>query len=72
MHDEIEQKIQGEIRRRAPEQADFLQQEKHKLLHTQDTLDALQEITGLPRVEPEKLAKDVRSSYDQGGKDFFQ
>jgi len=60
-----EEKIQEEIRRRALEQSDSLQRESQKLVHTQDTLDALEEMTGLPRAELEKIAKEVRSSHDQ-------
>jgi hypothetical protein len=60
-----EEEIQEEIRRRALEKAGSLQKENQKLLHTQDTLDALEEVTGLPRAELEKIAKEVRSSHDQ-------
>ena len=71
MSDEREKKIQAEIRRRALEQANLLEHESQNELHTQATLDALQEVTGLPADELEKIASDVRASYPQGKKDIF-
>ncbi len=71
MSREIEEKIQEEIVRRALERSHFLQQEKEKLLHTQDILDALQEITDLPCAEVEKIAKEVRNTYVHEGEGFF-
>ncbi len=71
MSGEIEEKIQEEIVRRALEKSHFLQQEKEKLLHTQDILDALQEITDLPLEELEKIPKEVRSTYVHEDGGFF-
>ena len=71
MSDERERKIQAEIRRRALEHANLLEQESQSELRTQATLDALQEITRLPPEELEKIANDVRVSYPQGIKDIF-
>ena len=71
MSDEREEKIQAEIRRRALEHANLLEQESQSEFSTQATLDALQEITGLPPEELEKIANDVRASYPQGTKDIF-
>ncbi|UCF56690.1 MAG: hypothetical protein JSW15_11565 [Deltaproteobacteria bacterium] len=63
MNVEIEEKIEEEILRRALKRSHIRQQEKEKVLYTQDMLDALQEITGLPCAELEKIAEEVRSSY---------
>jgi len=71
MNDQLEEKIQAEIRRRALEQANLLEQETHSRLHTEATLEALQEITGLSGEALEKIAKDVRATYAQDKKDIF-
>ncbi len=71
MSREMEERIQEEIVRRTLERSHFLQQEKEKLLHTQDILDALQEITDLPREELEDIAKEVRSSHVREDEGFF-
>ena len=71
MSDKLEEKIQAEIRRRALARANLLQEESHSRLHAQATLDALQEVTSLPREELEKIARDVRMSVTQDEKGFF-
>ena len=67
----IEKKIQEEIRRRAFARADLLKQKKDSHLDTRFTIDALQEVTGLPRSELEQIADDVRSSFKSQRKDYF-
>lgn len=60
---EIENKIGEEILRRALKSSYAHQHEKEKLRYAQDMLEALQEITDLPREDLEKIANEVRSSY---------
>lgn len=64
-------KIQKEIRSRAFQRKDFLRQEKEKIQTTQHTLDALQEVIGLPREELESIANEVRYSSTPYERDFF-
>jgi hypothetical protein len=64
-------KIQKEIRRRAFERKDSLRKEQEKMQTTQHTLEALQEVTGLPRAELESIANEVRYSSKPYEKDFF-
>ena len=66
-----ERKLNEEIIRRAIEQSDFQEQEKEKLLKQRDIIDALEEVTDLPRVELEKIAREVRESFTNGGEAFF-
>ena len=60
MNHNSEAKIQKEIRRRAFERADFVRRKRQNLQKTRFTLDALQEVTGLPRPELESIAQDAR------------
>lgn len=71
MNHKLEAKIQKEIRKRAFERADDLRQEKQSLQKTEYTLDALQEVTGLPRPDLESIAEDVRLSRQMTRNDFF-
>ena len=63
--------IQQEIRRRAFERFDHLQEKKVTLQNSRHTLDALQEVTGLPRVELETIAEEVRSCFEVYDDKFF-
>ncbi len=65
------EKIQQEIRRRAFQRFDFLRDEKLKVQHTEHTLDALQQVTGLPRMELETIAEEVRCSFEVYEEKFF-
>ena len=67
----FEARIQKEIRRRAFERADFLQQEKQNRQKTEYTLDALQEVTGLPRAHLESIADEVNRSRQMMQDDLF-
>jgi hypothetical protein len=67
----LEAKIQKQIRRRAFKRADILRQERQYAQKTQHTLDALQEVTGLHRLELESIADEVRLSIQVTGDDFF-
>ena len=71
MNQKLEATIQNEIRKRAFERADTLRQEKQILQKTQYTLDALQDVTGLPRPDLESIAEDVRRSRQMTRDDFF-
>ena len=68
---ETENKINEEIIRRAVKQSDLKALEKEKLLKQQDVIDALEDVTHLPRLELENIAREVRESYAHGGDDFF-
>ncbi len=63
MTDKLEQKIQKEITKRVLEQYELLQEEHDKLQDTDATLEALEDITSIPRKELNRIAKDVRSIY---------
>ena len=67
----LEQKIQKEIRQRVFEYADINEQKENILLQTRYTIDALEEITGLPRSMIEMIAKEVRESFVQDKRKFF-
>ena len=71
MNHKLEAKILKEIRKRALERAHILRQEKQDLQKTEYTLDALQEVTGLPRPELESIAEEVRLSCQMTHDDFF-
>ena len=62
MNHKSEAKIRKEIRRRAFERADFVRRKRQNLQKIRFTLDALQEVTGLPRPELESIAEDARLS----------
>jgi hypothetical protein len=67
----IDDRIQREIRRRAFERADFHQHRSASRQYTQHTLEALESVTGLPRLELEAIAAEVSASYEAGSDDFF-
>ena len=71
MNHKIEAEIQNEIRKRAFERADTLRLEKQSLQKTEYTLDALKDVTGLPRPDLESIAEDVRLSRYMTCDDFF-
>jgi hypothetical protein len=64
-------KLQKEIRKRAFQRRDFLRQKKEKIQTTQYTLDALQDVLGLPREELESVANEVKYSSEPYENDFF-
>lgn len=65
------ERVQQEIRRRVFERFDLLQEKKVNLQNSKHTLDALQEVTGLPRVELETIAEEVRCSFEDYEDKFF-
>jgi len=66
-----EEKILKEIRRRAFIQADRRCRVEKNRQDTQHTLNALQEVTAVPRQELEAIAADVWALFDPEEKDFF-
>ena len=71
MNHKLEKKIRKEIRKRAFERADILRQEKQNLQGSEYTLDALQDVTGLPRSDLESIALFVRLSRQMTHDGFF-
>ena len=67
----IEEKMLKEIRRRAFVRYDQRCREEEYLEGARHTLDALQELTGLPRRELETIAASVRTYYEPDERDFF-
>ena len=67
----VDAKILKEIRRRAFDLCDQRSRDKETWQDIEDTIDALQELTGLPRLELETIAAGVRSLYEQEEADFF-
>jgi hypothetical protein len=66
-----EEKILKEIRRRAFIHADRRGRKEENRQGSRLTLDALQEVTGLPRPELETIAANVRAFYEPEERDFF-
>jgi hypothetical protein len=71
MNANTKENIQQEIRRRAFERFDYLQEKKVNLQNSRHTLDALQDVTGLPRMELETIAEEVRNSFVAYQESFF-
>ncbi len=63
MKQELEKKIQEEIRRIILQQNDLYQTQKEQEEQTRSNLDALEEVTLVPRAEMEKIAERVRTIY---------
>ena len=66
-----EEKIQKEIRRRAFDRAELYKQADAGRRYTRFTIGALEEVTGLPRVELEAIAAGVRASHGKVEEGFF-
>lgn len=64
-------RIQREIRRRAFERMDILEQQTACAQATRDTIDALEQVTGLPRLDLEKMAGEVSASFAADDDEFF-
>ncbi len=60
-----EEKIQEEIRKRVLKKYEILEDEKEKSEHTQSSLEALHELTGIPHEELSEISRDVRESYNR-------
>ena len=71
MNAEIQEKIQLEIVKRALEKSISQQRRRQEELDTQDILDALEELTGLSRVDLDKIAIEVKRSYAHAQDSFL-
>lgn len=66
-----EERMLSEVRRRVFEHYDCLKQKSESLQATKHTLDALEEVTGLPRMTLETIATQVSYSFKPYDGDFF-
>jgi len=66
-----EERMQREVRRRVFEHYHRLEEKRGSLEATGHTLNALEEVTGLPRMTLETIALKVRHSYEPYEGDFF-
>jgi hypothetical protein len=71
MNDEIEEKIEQEIVRRALKRSYLRKKEKEKRLYAKDVLDVLEEMTDLPGDELLEIAEEVKTAYADDGEGFF-
>jgi adenylosuccinate lyase len=67
----IEEKIQREIRRRTFDRLDLQKQEAAGQQYMRYTIDALEEVTGLPRLQLESIANQVRAAFGTREEKFF-
>jgi len=67
----LDDRILREIRRRAFNRMDLLQQQSTSAQQTQDTIDALEQVTGLPRLELETIADQVNAFFRADDDVFF-
>ncbi len=71
MTESREELMQNEIRRRAFLRSDAHLKEQQSRQATRYTLDALEDVTGLPRRELETIADEVSYSFKSYDTDFF-
>jgi hypothetical protein len=71
MNHQLGESIKKKIRRLAFEQSDRLQQERQNLQGVRHTLDALHEVTGLPRPELKAIANEAMLSFEVSAEKFF-
>ena len=71
MNPKLGEKVKKEIRRRAFEQSERLQHERQNLQGVKHTLDALQEVTGLPRSKLNTIANEAMRSFEVPTERFF-
>jgi len=64
-------RIQREIRKRAFDRRDSFARQAECAQHTQDTIYALEQVTGLSRSELEHIAGEVITSFTADEDDFF-
>jgi hypothetical protein len=67
----IDDRIQREIRIRAFNQRDSLEQQTASAQFTQNTITALEQVTALSRLELESIAAEVSASFAADYDDFF-
>ncbi|MCP4753892.1 MAG: 2TM domain-containing protein [Proteobacteria bacterium] len=68
MNDKHEEKIQDKIRSKVLLRDREIETEKLKHEHTRATIDALTDITDVPKHEVEAIARSVRTSHEKGVK----
>jgi hypothetical protein len=71
MNQELGEKVKKEIRRRAFEQSARRQQQRQIRQGVKHTLDALNEVTGLPRPELNAIANDAMLCFVKNTERFF-
>jgi len=62
-HEELEDKIEEEIRNEVIERSMKLQEQRRRLEEEKANLEALKEVSDLPQKEIEKISREVRSRY---------
>jgi hypothetical protein len=67
----IDDRIHREIRKRAFKRMDILERQTACAEYTQYTIDALEHVTGLSRLELENIAREVSASFAADNDDFF-
>jgi hypothetical protein len=67
----LDDRKQREIRKRAFKRRDSLEQQTASARYTQNTIDALEQVTGLSRLELESIAGEVSASFAADYDDFF-
>lgn len=67
----LEAKLQKKIRTKALQHSEKLRLKKIRLQNTNHTLDALHQVTGLPRRELKAIADDVSRSFEVSREEFF-
>ena len=71
MNQRLGERIKNEIRRRAFEQSDKSQREWQNLQGVKHMLDALHEVTGLPRPQLKAIANEAILSFELRTEKFF-
>lgn len=69
--DDMENKVNEEIIRHAVNRSGIREREKERQLYRQEILEALEDVTDLPRWELESIFRDITESYVRGEGDFF-
>ena len=67
----LDDRIQREIRSLAFDRMDLLQRQSASAQLTQHTIDALEQVTGLSRLELETIAGQVNAVFKAENDDFF-
>ena len=71
MNRKIEERIQRKIRKRAFEHLDRLEQRRRTSAASRHTLEALAQVTGLPRPELQAITREVNLSLEMEREAFF-
>ena len=71
MNRKIEERVQRKIRQHAFEHLDRLEQRRRISAASQHTLEALAQVTGLPRPELQAITREVNLSFEMENEAFF-